>query len=120
AGAVLSPRSLARPARLCCVTPARAGSVLVPYTPLFRSTGGSNFPSGTANVAALAGTATFPGLVLNNAANGYTLTASAPGVLTGAWPGYTAQRPPRSRHVGRIVRGGTGLNGILQRTDVNS
>ncbi len=40
--------------------------------------------SGTANANAVAGVATFGGLSLNKAGNGYTLTASATGVPTGA------------------------------------
>jgi hypothetical protein len=44
--------------------------------------GGSNFLGGTANVAAVAGNANFVGLVLNNAADGYTATASAPGLTS--------------------------------------
>lgn len=43
------------------------------------ATGGSNLASGTAHSAAAAGTVTFGNLVLNNAADGYVLTASSPG-----------------------------------------
>src|SRR5439155_511847 len=38
--------------------------------------------SGTATVAAVSGVATFPGLGVNKAANGYTLTAAATGLTT--------------------------------------
>ena len=40
------------------------------------ATGGSNFTAGNITVNALAGVATFPGLVLNDAANNFIITAS--------------------------------------------
>ena len=47
------------------------------------ATGGSNFNGGTANVAAVAGSATFVDLVLNDAADGYTATAASAGLTSG-------------------------------------
>src|SRR5688572_7191212 len=48
------------------------------------ATGGANFTGGTANIpAASAGTAGFTNLALNNAADGYTLTATSPGLTDG-------------------------------------
>jgi hypothetical protein len=45
--------------------------------------GGSNFDGGQKTVAAVAGAASFAGLVLSTPANGYTITASAAGVTSG-------------------------------------
>lgn len=45
--------------------------------------GGSNFPDGDETMAAVAGTASLTNLVLNNAADGYTLTASSSGLTEG-------------------------------------
>ena len=45
--------------------------------------GGSNFNGGQQTVAAVGGVAAFANLVLNDAANGYTVTASAAGLTSG-------------------------------------
>ena len=45
--------------------------------------GGSNFNGGQQTVAAVGGVAAFANLVLNTAANGYTVTASAAGLTSG-------------------------------------
>src|SRR2546430_7420907 len=47
--------------------------------------------SGTATVAAVSGVATFPGLGVNKAANGYTLTAAAPRLTTASSTARSAQ-----------------------------
>ena len=47
------------------------------------ATGGSNFVGGTKTLAAVSGAVTFDDVVLNNAANGYTVTATAPGLFSG-------------------------------------
>lgn len=47
------------------------------------ATGGSNFNGGSPSLNPPAGTITFPNLVLNNAASGYTLTATSPGLTNG-------------------------------------
>src|SRR5205085_8605649 len=44
--------------------------------------GGSNFTTGTQHVAATAGAVDFTGLVLNNAANHYSVLATSPGVTS--------------------------------------
>ena len=47
------------------------------------ATGGSNFNGGTASASAVAGVASFNALALNNAANGYTVTAASTGLTGG-------------------------------------
>jgi hypothetical protein len=47
------------------------------------ATGGANFDGGQKTVAAVAGAASFAGLVLSTPANGYTVAASAAGVTSG-------------------------------------
>ena len=54
------------------------------------ATGGSNFNGGSANVAAVAGVAHFVGLVLNNAADGYTITAASSGPTSGTSNSFNA------------------------------
>ena len=44
---------------------------------------GSNFVGGNKNVAAVAGVASFVGLVLNDAADNYRIAASSPGLISG-------------------------------------
>ena len=52
------------------------------------ATGGSNFVGGTFEIPASAGTASIFGVVLNNAADGYTITASSPGLTGGTSNGF--------------------------------
>src|SRR5947207_15549530 len=88
------------------MAPLAEAATLVTYTTLFRSVGlganpGGGTLAGTTSVNAVSGVATFSTLSINNAGNGYTLTASASG-LTGATSAsfnITAAPPPPATHV---------------------
>src|SRR2546429_3763877 len=82
-----------------------AGNVVTGFTGLITVALGANpgggTLAGTTSVNALSGVATFSTLSINNAGNGYTLTASASG-LTGATSAsfnITAAPPPPATHV---------------------
>ncbi len=71
------------------------------------ATGGSNFPGGTLSVPISSGRTTVFGLVLNNAADGYTLTARAPGLADGVSNSFnvTAQRLAITSSVATMAAG---------------
>src|SRR5205823_1705711 len=82
-----------------------AGNVVTGFTGLITVALGANpgggTLAGTTSVNAVSGVATFSTLSINNAGNGYTLTASASG-LTGATSAsfnITAAPPPPATHV---------------------
>src|SRR5438552_3775982 len=82
-----------------------AGNVVTGFTGLIRvalgADPGGGTVAGTTSVNAVSGVATFSTLSINNAGNGYTLTASASG-LTGATSAsfnITAAPPPPATHV---------------------
>ena len=84
------------------------------------ATGGSNFVGGTKNVVAVAGVATFPGLVLNDAADNYSITASSPGLTDGLSNSFNVTATHLAILAIGNVRAGDPFNVTVQGRDANN
>ena len=84
------------------------------------ASGGSNFTVGTASTAAAAGTATFNGLVLNNAADNYAVTASTAGPFSGISNGFNVTASHLAVLPVANVRAGDPFNVTVEARDADN
>ncbi len=82
--------------------------------------GGSNFNAGTQSATAVAGSATLGGLALNDAANGYTITAQAAGLINGLSNAFNVTATHLAVLALPNVRSGDGFSVTVQARDANN
>jgi hypothetical protein len=82
--------------------------------------GGSNFNGGTRTESAVAGTLTFTGLTLNNAADNYQLTASSAGLINGLSSAFNVTATHLAVVALANVRAGDAFNAAVEARDANN